>query len=43
MRKIDAFAHVLPPGYREHLERHLAGTMRPDRLRYYQHGHVPWE
>jgi predicted TIM-barrel fold metal-dependent hydrolase len=38
MRKIDAFAHILPPGYLEHLERHLASTMRPDRLRYYQEG-----
>src|SRR4029079_2543530 len=38
MRKIDAFAHILPPGYLEHLERHLASTMRPDRLRYYREG-----
>jgi|tagenome__1003787_1003787.scaffolds.fasta_scaffold20982804_2 predicted TIM-barrel fold metal-dependent hydrolase len=38
MRKIDAFAHILPAGYLEHLERHLASTMRPDRLRYYQEG-----
>ena len=38
MRKIDAFAHILPAGYLEHLERHLAATMRPDRLRYYQAG-----
>ena len=38
MRKIDAFAHILPPGYLQHLERHLASTMRPDRLRYYQEG-----
>ncbi len=38
MRKIDAFAHILPPGYLEHLERHLASTMRPARLRYYQEG-----
>jgi predicted TIM-barrel fold metal-dependent hydrolase len=38
MRKIDAFAHILPPGYLEHLERHLAATMRPAQLRYYQEG-----
>jgi predicted TIM-barrel fold metal-dependent hydrolase len=38
MRKIDAFAHILPPGYLAHLERHLASTMRPARLRYYQEG-----
>src|SRR3954452_908580 len=38
MRKIDAFAHILPSDYLEHLERHLASTMRPARLRYYQEG-----
>ena len=38
MRKIDAFAHVLPPRYLERLERHLASTMRPAQLRYYQEG-----
>lgn len=38
MRKIDAFAHILPGGYLEHLERHLASTMRPTQLRYYQEG-----
>ena len=38
MRKIDAFAHILPAGYLQHLERHLASTMRPARLRYYQEG-----
>src|SRR3954462_7245202 len=38
MRRIDAFAHVLPAGYLQHLERHLASTMRPARLRYYQEG-----
>ena len=38
MRKIDAFAHILPAGYLDQLERHLASTMRPDRLRYYQEG-----
>src|SRR3954468_19426034 len=38
MRKIDAFSHILPPGYLQQLERHLGQTMRPDRLRYYQEG-----
>ena len=38
MRKIDAFAHILPTGYLQHLERHLASTMRPAQLRYYQEG-----
>ena len=38
MRRIDAFAHILPAGYLQHLERHLASTMRPAQLRYYQEG-----
>jgi len=38
MRKIDAFAHVLPPAYLERLERHLEDVMPPDRLRYYREG-----
>ena len=38
MRKIDAFAHILPPGYLQHLGRHLASTMRPAQLRYYREG-----
>ena len=38
MRKIDAFAHILPPGYLQHLRRQLASTMRPAQLRYYQDG-----
>src|SRR3954454_5064327 len=38
MRKIDAFAHILPAGHLEHLERHLASTMRSARLQYYQEG-----
>src|SRR4051812_44343155 len=42
MRKIDAFSHILPPGYLQQLERHLAQTMRPDRLRYYQEGVFPF-
>ncbi|MBO0681998.1 MAG: amidohydrolase [Candidatus Dormibacteraeota bacterium] len=38
MRKIDAFAHILPSAYLEHLERHLASTMSAPQLRYYQEG-----
>lgn len=38
MRKIDAFAHILPAGYLEHLEQHLASTMPRPQLRYYQEG-----
>jgi uncharacterized protein len=38
MRKIDAFAHILPARYLEHLERHLASTMSAAQLRYYQEG-----
>ena len=38
MRKIDAFAHILPAPYLEQLERHLASTMSPPQLRYYQEG-----
>lgn len=38
MRKIDAFAHILPSGYLEHLERHLASTLSAQQLRYYQEG-----
>jgi hypothetical protein len=30
--------HILPAGYLRQLERHLASTMRPGRLRYYQEG-----
>ena len=38
MRKIDAFAHILPAGYLDHLERHLASTMSAAQLHYYQEG-----
>ncbi len=38
MRKIDAFAHILPPNYLDRLERHLAATMPPPQLRYYREG-----
>jgi uncharacterized protein len=38
MRKIDAFAHILPPRYLEQLQRHLASTLSAAQLRYYQEG-----
>lgn len=38
MRKIDAFAHILPRAYLERLERQLAKTMAPHRLDYYREG-----
>jgi uncharacterized protein len=38
MRKIDAFAHVLPPRYLQRLEGHLASTMSAAQLRYYREG-----
>jgi aminocarboxymuconate-semialdehyde decarboxylase len=38
MRKIDAFAHILPGGYLARLERHLASTISAAQLRYYQEG-----
>jgi len=38
IRKIDAFAHILPPRYLDRLERHLTGTMPPAQLRYYREG-----
>jgi predicted TIM-barrel fold metal-dependent hydrolase len=38
MRKIDAFAHILPPNYLDRLDRHLAATMPPAQLRYYREG-----
>ena len=38
MRKIDAFAHILPRPYLERLERQLEQTMAPDRLAYYREG-----
>jgi predicted TIM-barrel fold metal-dependent hydrolase len=38
MRKIDAFAHILPALYRERLERHLESAMAPAQLRYYREG-----
>ncbi len=38
MRKIDAFAHILPRPYLERLERQLEQTMAPSRLAYYREG-----
>jgi aminocarboxymuconate-semialdehyde decarboxylase len=38
MRKIDAFAHILPRAYRARLERQLEQTMAPSRLAYYREG-----
>jgi uncharacterized protein len=38
MRKIDAFAHILPRSYLERLERLLEKTMAPSRLDYYREG-----
>ena len=38
MRKIDAFAHILPRSYLERLERQLEKTMAPHRLDYYRQG-----
>jgi predicted TIM-barrel fold metal-dependent hydrolase len=38
MRKIDAFAHILPRAYLERLERQLEHTMAPSRLDYYREG-----
>src|SRR6266699_4035321 len=38
MRKIDAFAHILPRKYRERLERHLEGAISGRQLRYYREG-----
>ena len=38
MRKIDAFAHILPARYLARLEKHLEGSMEARRLRYYREG-----
>jgi uncharacterized protein len=38
MRKIDAFAHILPRAYLDRLERQLEQTMAPSRLDYYRAG-----
>lgn len=38
MRKIDAFAHILPARYLARLERHLEKTISSRQLRYYREG-----
>ncbi|HVD00572.1 MAG TPA: amidohydrolase family protein [Candidatus Dormibacteraeota bacterium] len=38
MRRVDAFSHVLPAGYRSRLERHLESSLGADQLRYYREG-----
>jgi uncharacterized protein len=38
MRKIDAFAHILPRAYLDRLERQLEHTMAPSQLDYYRQG-----
>jgi len=38
MRRIDAFAHVLPAGYRARLERHLESHLGAAQLSYYREG-----
>lgn len=38
MRRIDAFAHILPPRYLERLEKHLELAIAADQLRYYREG-----
>ena len=38
MRKVDAFAHILPRGYLDKLERHLETSLTGEQLRYYREG-----
>lgn len=38
MRKIDAFAHILPPRYLHRLDRHLESAIPGEQLRYYREG-----
>ena len=38
MRRVDAFAHILPPRYLERLEKHLENAISADQLRYYREG-----
>ncbi|HSS60066.1 MAG TPA: amidohydrolase family protein [Candidatus Limnocylindrales bacterium] len=38
MRKIDAFAHILPSRYLERLDGHLERAVSSDQLRYYREG-----
>lgn len=38
MRKVDAFAHILPRDYLDRLEPHLARTISEQQLNYYREG-----
>ncbi len=38
MRKIDAFAHILPRRYLDRLERHLESAISPTQPQYYRDG-----
>jgi aminocarboxymuconate-semialdehyde decarboxylase len=38
MRRVDAFAHILPPRYLERLDKHLENAISADQLRYYREG-----
>jgi predicted TIM-barrel fold metal-dependent hydrolase len=38
MRKLDAFSHILPPRYLQHLERQLESSLDRRRLDYYRAG-----
>jgi predicted TIM-barrel fold metal-dependent hydrolase len=38
MRRVDAFAHILPPRYLARLEKHLELAISADQLRYYREG-----
>lgn len=38
MRRVDAFAHILPPRYLERLEKHLENAISAEQLRYYREG-----
>ncbi len=38
MRKVDAFAHILPRRYLDRLDRHLESAISSEQLRYYRQG-----
>src|SRR5690242_6657707 len=38
MRRVDAFAHILPPRYLARLEKHLEHSISADQLKYYREG-----
>jgi uncharacterized protein len=38
MRRVDAFAHILPPRYLRRLEKHLENAISAEQLRYYREG-----